>query len=245
MNDRIRMPEPSNPSDADFIRAHLSQRELGELAVVVDAVRKSHQRGFVLLVGSVARGQRTAESDVDVVAVAQPSCAALHLPTLSVEWYDLDLFVSYLEDGQPSAFAALRDGKVAYDDRTLDEVRSLAERRSLRPTAAAAVREATTEIADARGLLASNAASAAETARSAAKLLASAVLLEAGLLPGSGPELPAQLTDVGEGGLARLVRITRAGTNPAELPEVLDALDTVLARLTVRPPDADRAARNG
>lgn len=225
-----------NEGDADLIRTRLSPGELEELAVVVDAVRSSHERGFVLLVGSVARGKRTAESDVDVVAVTQSS-RAVDSSTLSIAWYDLDLFVSYLEDGLPSAFAALRDGKVAYDDGTLGEVRALAERNSLRPTADAAVREARAEIGRARSQLAvaADLAAAAETARSAAKVLAAAVLLEAGALPASGPEIPGQLGEVGEDELARLVRTTRAGAQPVELPRVLDALDTILARVTRDP----------
>jgi hypothetical protein len=148
-----------------------------------------------------------------------------------VVWHYLDVFIEMLREGKPFPFTALRDRKVAYDDGLLSEIDALVRRESLRPMLQAAVDEATGALRKARMDVAAGQTTASASVKLAAKAVAGAALLSRGDLPASGPELEDQLHANGDSQLAGLVRRTRSDPTAHDLPELLDGLETLLAKL--------------
>ena len=166
--------------DERFLRENLSSGELDDLAQVARAVRGS-EGGFVLVIGPVARRARTTESHVDVLAVVDRLRGGVQTTDVEVYWNPLDVFIDFLNEGKPIAFAALRDGKVAHDDGTLLEVCEYVRARSLVPRFETALVDARSELRAASQVAGGAGLGAL---RVAAKAVAGAVLVKQGVLAG-------------------------------------------------------------
>lgn len=188
------------------------------------------------LTGSTARGKRTEISDLDFHVVG-PRPAVYDLPgEIDIYAGDAEHFWAKLRSGDDMVQWTLRCGCILYDTGIFRAGLKAIETEALWPSASAKLARIPAHVRVASRLIRMGDRDAAQAeARAALTTAARGLLLQAGVFPLARIELPEQLSEHGEGEIAKALAATiHSDPSLAELERALATLDSLTGALTQR-----------
>jgi predicted nucleotidyltransferase len=198
----------------DRKRAERNQSpELAQVTEILEERARDLGASAFVLTGSTARARRTSVSDLDYHVVSDSRPDPSDLPGEIDLYADTPArFVEKLRNGDDFPQWTARFGCVLWDSGVIRESFEWIERTKAWPDPDRKLRQARDSLRFAEGLIDSGDYDAAlEQCRSALSILGRGLLLESGVFPLARDELPAQIAELGQLGLAEALRQTIHG----------------------------------
>jgi len=123
--------------DAGALEARLSDRQAEATRRIIGKADDRGELEFLVVYGSVSRGEQSAGSDLDLYYETRDPAIELEQADPNSQWHVFGAasgaLLESLRSGDPFAFGLVADGLVAYDDRHFRDLVVAADEEELQP----------------------------------------------------------------------------------------------------------------